>query len=106
MTARTWEDCLNPTTHDDVLREIHAADQARAALIEQVREELRGEEPAPWDAKWAFRLRREMDLTQREFGSMVGVTSATIRSWEKGHSKPALELRVTMTQIERTGGRV
>ena len=54
--------------------------------------------PAEVDVK---ALRRELGLSQAEFARRFGFTSARIRDWEQGRSKPDGAVRAYLLVIER-----
>lgn len=44
-------------------------------------------------------LRYSRNLTQEELGKAIGVSQATITSWEQGKSKPSMEAMKKLTEF-------
>ena len=70
--GRIDPDRVDATTDDDIARQI-AADEA---------------EGMQETAKFAWRVRKRLGLTQLEFALRIGVSVETIRNWEQGKSSP------------------
>ena len=53
-------------------------------------ESYRRKQARAWKAKTeAAKIRHELDLTQEDFASMLGVSLATVRKWERGTGEPS-----------------
>ena len=70
--GRIDPDRVDATTDDDISRQI-AADEA---------------EGMQETARFAWRVRKRLGLTQQEFALRIGVSVETIRNWEQGKSSP------------------
>ena len=46
-----------------------------------------------------YRIRKEVNLTQEEFGDLFHVTRQTVSNWENEKSYPDLELLVKMSDM-------
>lgn len=57
--------------------------------------------------RWAVRIRAGRtalgDITQAEFGALVGVTSQAVSEWEGGRSAPTKARRLALEKILPTG---
>lgn len=45
-------------------------------------------------------VRRKTSLSQAEFSSRIGISTATLRNWEQGRRKPEGPARVLLTMID------
>lgn len=79
-----------------------------AELLESVREGgaiLRGEKEAarrteiPTPA--ARQIREQSGLSQRDFATMMGISTGTLRNWEQGRRKPEGPARVLLTIVSK-----
>lgn len=48
-------------------------------------------------------LRQKLDLTQEQFAVKIGVTSMTVRRWEKGVTHPSRMAQKLLKEIELQG---
>ena len=45
------------------------------------------------------KLRRALDITQRELAEKLGVERSTVAKWEEGKSKPRAEMLAKIAQV-------
>ena len=94
----------------EITREVHAVERGEIAPA-RVREvtilpdgsmrrvdldpqTYRRKQARAWKAKTeAAKVRHELDLTQQDFATMLGVSLATIRKWERGTGEPRARRR-------------
>jgi len=51
------------------------------------------------------KIRRQLDLTQREFAELLGVVGRTVRRWENEETEIPRRVEGTIREIERGGAR-
>ena len=51
-------------------------------------------------AKYIKRIRKEMDMTQREFAAAIGVKRATVAGYEVGNIKPSTDVFIILLALE------
>lgn len=90
----------------EITREVHAVERGEIAparvrevtllpggamrRVELDPETYRRKQARAWKAKTdAAKVRHELDLTQQDFATMLGVSLATIRKWERGTCEPS-----------------
>jgi transcriptional regulator with XRE-family HTH domain len=112
LTARTWEDFINPVSCHPIQREIIEAEQERQRLIAQVIEELRAEgEPiyifqprtaaGGWTADRIKALRLNRGLNFREMAELFNVSETAWKWWERGMRVPRADYVDRMAELER-----
>lgn len=81
-------------------------DELFAELLESVREGgaiLRGEKEAARrteiPAPAARQIREQSGLSQRDFATMMGISTATLRNWEQGRRKPEGPARILLKVV-------
>tara|TARA_Y100000310_G_scaffold306544_1_gene347771 strand:- start:857 stop:1060 length:204 start_codon:yes stop_codon:yes gene_type:complete len=42
-----------------------------------------------WNKDQILKLRRDMEVSQKDFATMAGVTITAVSRWENGHAKPS-----------------
>ena len=55
--------------------------------------------------KWVKADRQRLDLSAKDYGALVGVSSLTIYSWESGKSKPRAERLAAWAEVRGIGKR-
>ncbi len=90
----------------EIISEVHAVERGAIApsrvrevtihpggamrRVELDPETYRRKQARAWEAKTeAAKIRHELDLTQEDFASMLGVSLATVRKWERGTGEPS-----------------
>ena len=86
----------------------YMSDEMFAELLESVREGgaiLRGEREASRrfeiEAPDVRLIRERLDLSQREFAGLLGVSVKTLQNWERGRRSPRGAARVLLQVAER-----
>jgi DNA-binding transcriptional regulator YiaG len=102
----------------DVLREARAVERGEAAparVREVTRlpdgtlrrvaidpETYRRKQARAWKAKTeAAKIRHDLNLTQPDFASLLGVSVATVRKWERGTGQPSGAARTLLAVAKR-----
>ena len=90
----------------EITREVHAVERGEIAparvrevtlrpdgsmrRVELDPQTYRRTQARSWKAKTeAAKVRHELDLTQRDFAAMLGVSLATVQKWERGTGQPS-----------------
>lgn len=60
--------------------------------------QVRVHRPRPVDVK---ALRQRLDMTQEQFAASIGISTATLRHWERGGRQPRGAALVLLNVIER-----
>jgi len=50
-------------------------------------------------------LRTSLEITQTEFGAMLGVTKQSVWLWETGRMRPSMSCRMAMLQLRELYGK-
>jgi DNA-binding transcriptional regulator YiaG len=76
---------LGRTTRKQALQALYDVDKALAGLPSSY---SRVELPIPASKAEVRKVRRALNVTQRDFAKVIGASVQTIKSWESGERKP------------------
>lgn len=87
------------TTNDDIVKGILAG--GAEALAHVRGEEVPGLRVHAPETVNARRARKAVELSQREFAALFGLSTQTVRAWEQGTRKPNAAARMLLRLIAR-----
>jgi len=106
VSVRCWEDAIAPTDISDVIAARDAALAEQRALVLALRSDglAYGDGPAyapQWTSAAVLDLRERLGLSRQEMGERIGYSDSAIGFWERGQSKPGIEVIPLLDELER-----